>query len=354
MKRVLILSVLCIATILLAGSLLAWGQNPQAPPPDSPYAQPKPASGAVGTPATAPSGKPVPSPNDAVTDQTGTQSTAATFTDSEPLIGVGDLIHVTVMGAPEFDQDLRVGANGDASVALVGAVHLAGLTPDAAAQTLRKRLMDGGFFSDPQVTVLEKEYATQGVSVLGEVQKPGVYPIVGPRNLFDVLSLAGGTTAKAGQVVSITHRKLPNKLETVTLSNDPSKNLDANVQVLPGDTVVVSKAGIVYVVGDVHHPTGVLMDNGGTITVLQAVAMAEGVNNTAALNKSKVIRKTSEGQKEIPIELKKIMSAKTPDVNLVAGDIVFIPSSAAKSAAARSLDAAVRLATGVVAYRAVY
>ncbi|HYL94194.1 MAG TPA: polysaccharide export protein, partial [Terriglobales bacterium] len=94
--------------------------------------------------------------------------------------------------------------------------------------------------------------------------------------------------------------------------------------------------------------------NGGTITVLQAVAMAEGVNNTAALNKSKVIRKTSEGQKEIPIELKKIMSAKTPDVNLVAGDIVFIPSSAAKSAAARSLDAAVRLATGVVAYRAVY
>ncbi|HKC70185.1 MAG TPA: hypothetical protein VKB60_01120, partial [Terriglobales bacterium] len=125
-------------------------------------------------------------------------------------------------------------------------------------------------------------------------------------------------------------------------------------QVLPGDTVVVSKAGIVYVVGDVHHPTGVIMDNGGTLTVLQAVAMAEGVNNTAALNKSKVIRKTSDGQKEIPIELKKIMSAKTPDVNLVAGDIVFIPSSAAKSAAARSLDAAVRLATGVVAYRAVY
>ncbi|HKC72392.1 MAG TPA: polysaccharide biosynthesis/export family protein, partial [Terriglobales bacterium] len=288
MKRVVVLSVVCLATIALTGGLLAWGQNPQAPTQESPYAQPKPASGATGAAATAPSAKPAPSPADTVTDQTGTQSKSTTFTDSEPLIGVGDLVHISVMGAPEFDQDLRVGANGDASVALVGAVHLAGLTPDAAAQTLRKRLMDGGFFSDPQVTVLEKEYATQGVSVLGEVQKPGVYPIVGPRNLFDVLSLAGGTTAKAGQVVSITHRKLPTKLETVTLSNDPSKNLDANVQVLPGDTVVVSKAGIVYVVGDVHHPTGVLMDNGGTITVLQAVAMAEGVNNTAALNKSKV------------------------------------------------------------------
>ncbi len=354
MKRVVIPSVLCIATILLAGGLLAWGQNPQAPPPESPYAQPKPASGANGTTATAPSSKPAPSPADAVTDQTGAQSTAATFTDSEPLIGAGDLIHVSVMGAPEFDQDLRVGANGDAYVALVGAVHLAGLNPDAAAQTLRKRLMDGGFFSDPQVTVLEKEYATQGVSVLGEVQKPGVYPIVGPRNLFDVLSLAGGTTPKAGQVVSITHRKLPNKLETVNLSNDPSKNLDANVKILPGDTVVVSKAGIVYVVGDVRRPTGVIMDNGGTITVLQAVAMAEGANGTAALNKSKVIRKTPEGQKEIPISLKKILAAKSPDVTLVAGDIVFVPSSAAKSAAARSLDAAVHLATTVVAYRAVY
>jgi polysaccharide export outer membrane protein len=355
MKRVVILSVICLATIALTGGLLAWGQTSQSQEQQNRYSQPKPASNNSSSTATAPSNKPAGPPADAAAAlKEGTASSSPSFTDSEPLIGVGDLVHISVMGAPEFDQDLRVGANGDASVALVGAVHLAGLTPDAAAQTLRKRLMDGGFFSDPQVTVLEKEYATQGVSVLGEVQKPGVYPIVGPRNLFDVLSLAGGTTAKAGQVVSITHRKLPTKLETVTLSNDPSKNLDANVQVLPGDTVVVSKAGIVYVVGDVHHPTGVIMDNGGTLTVLQAVAMAEGVNNTAALNKSKVIRKTSEGQKEIPIELKKIMSAKTPDVNLVAGDIVFIPSSAAKSAAARSLDAAVRLATGVVAYRAVY
>ena len=66
--------------------------------------------------------------------------------------------------------------------------------------------MDGGYFADPQVSVFEKEFATQGVSVLGEVQKPGVYQVTGPRRLFDVLSLAGGTSPKAGQVVTISSR----------------------------------------------------------------------------------------------------------------------------------------------------
>lgn len=350
MKRFAVLIGLCISMICLTGNQPAWGQN-SSTAQESPYAQPK--SNTSGSTATTPATNPA-QPDAAPGNLPAVSPEAPAPGDVEPLIGIGDLLKIGVMGAPDFDQELRVGANGDAYVALVGAVHLAGLDPEQAAQLLRKKLIDGRFFSDPQVTVLEKEYATQGVSVLGEVQKPGVYPIVGPRHLFDVISLAGGTTPKAGEVVSITHRNLPNKLETVTLSNNPEKNLAANVKILPGDTVVVSKAGIVYVVGDVRRPTGVVMDNGGTITVLQAIAMAEGVNGTAALNKSKVIRKTSEGQKEIAIELKKILAAKSPDVKLVAGDIVFVPSSAAKSAAARSLDAAVRLATSVVAYRAVY
>lgn len=353
MKRVTILVGLFLATILLVGSIAAWAQTPQTSAPQS-YAQPKAAGNTSGNMATTPQAKtPPPSPATANMPQIA-PSTPAAPGDLEPLIGVGDLLRISVMGAPDFDQELRVGANGDAYVALIGAVHLAGLSPEGAAQLLRQRLVDGGFFSDPQVTVLEKEYATQGVSVLGEVQKPGVYPIVGPRHLFDVLSLAGGVTPKAGQQVSITHRREPSKLETVKLSNDPNKNLLANVQIYPGDTVVVSKAGIVYVVGDVHLPTGVIMDNGGTLTVLQAVAMAQGVNNTAALNKSKIIRKTPQGQTEIPIQLKKILAAKKPDVSLQADDILFIPSSAAKSIAARSLTAAIGLASTVVAYRTVY
>lgn len=317
--------------------------------PQSTYAQPKTAnSGSTASPSSATPDTPssptnLPKPVDADNAQS-----------TEPAVGVGDLLKITVMGAPDYDQELRVGGSGDVNLALVGPVHVAGLSPDQAAGVIRERLMQGGFFSDPQVNVFEKEFATQGVSVLGEVQKPGIYPIVGPRHLFDVLSMAGGTTPKAGQLVSITHRKEPGKSETVSLSNDLQKNLTANVAVLPGDTIVVSKAGIVYVVGDVRTPTGVILDNGGNLTVLQAIAMAQGPNSSAALNKSRIIRKTPEGQKEIQIALKKILAAKSPDVKLQAEDIVFVPSSAAKSAAMRGIGAAVQLATNVVAYRTIY
>lgn len=328
--------------------VLGWAQQT---PPQNTYAQPaqqnQASEHADGTHAK--------SSNLRISDGTvSSEQSASATAPMDTLIGPGDLLSVGVLGAPDYSQEIRVTGSGDAVLALVGAVHVAGLTTEQAQELLRKKLMDGGFFTDPQVTVLEKEYATQGISVLGEVQKPGIYPIMGPRRLFDVMSMAGGTTAKAGEVVTITHRKQPNKLETVHLSNNPQDNITANVSIFPGDTIVVSKAGIVYVVGDVRTPTGVIMDNGGTLTVLQAVAMAQGANSTAALNKSKIIRKTPQGQKEIPIQLKKILASKSPDVQLQAEDIVFIPNSAAKSVFNRGIGAAVGLASTVVAYRTVY
>jgi polysaccharide export outer membrane protein len=236
----------------------------------------------------------------------------------------------------------------------VGKVHVAGQTPEEAQALVRKRLIDGAYFADPQVSVLEKEFATQGVSVLGEVQKPGVYPITGPRRLFDVLSLAGGTTPKAGQVVTISSRDKIKTLQLVNFSSDPQKNMAANVDIVPGDTVVVSKAGVVYVVGDVRHPMGVIMENGGHITILQALATAEGANSTAALKNAKIVRKGESGPTEVLVDIKKIMQAKAPDVTLQAEDVVFIPSSAAKNVGVKTLQSIVSIATGVATYRAVY
>jgi polysaccharide biosynthesis/export protein len=269
-------------------------------------------------------------------------------------IGIGDLLKIGVLGAPDYDQEVRVASNGNIGLALVGQVHVAGLSTEQAQESIRKRLMDGGYFADPQVSVFEKDYATQGVSVLGEVQKPGVYSITGPRRLFDVLSLAGGTTPKSGQVVTIANRDSTKPMRTVDLSSDPQKNMEANVDIHPGDTVVVSKAGVVYVVGDVKRPMGVLMDNTGRITILQALATAEGANSTAALGKAKIVRKSASGPTEVPVDLKKIMQAKAPDVTLQAEDIVFVPTSAAKSAGTRTLQSIVSIATGVVTYRAIY
>ena len=210
-------------------------------------------------------------------------------------IGGGDLLKVSVFGAPESDQEVRVDQEGNISLNFIGSVHVAGLTTSQAQDLIAKKLVAGGFFTQPQVSVFAKEYATQGVSVLGEVQHPGVYPLVGARRLFDVLSLAGGTSQKAGKMVSITHRDRPETPLSLMLSNDPNESAKSNVEIFAGDTIVVSKAGVVYIVGDVKRPSGVTMDNGSDMTVLQAIAMAEGTNPTAALNKAKLIRRAQGG-----------------------------------------------------------
>jgi polysaccharide export outer membrane protein len=99
---------------------------------------------------------------------------------------------------------------------------------------------------------------------------------------------------------------------------------------------------------------GVIMENGGRITVLQALATAEGANSTAALKNAKIVRKGENGPTEVPVDIKKIMQAKAPDMTLQAEDVVFIPSSTAKNVGVRTLQSIVSIATGVATYRAVY
>jgi polysaccharide biosynthesis/export protein len=338
---------LLLIAVLLSAASLVWGQN--TTPANK--AQTSPAKTAQPVPVTTAAPAPTKAATSATSAPASNVADSSSTASGEILIGAGDLLKVGVIGAADFDQEVRVASNGDAGLALIGNVHLAGLTPDQASQLIRKRLLEGKYFADPQVTVFEKEYATQGVAVLGEVQKPGVYPLIGPHRLFDVLSQAGGTTVKAGEMVTITRQNQPQSPQVVTMSPDPNKNNEANVEMRPGDTVVVSKAGIVYVVGDVHKPSGFVMESHG-MTVLQAIAMAEGPSNTAALNNAKIIRPSATGQPaEIHLELKKMLQAKAPDVRLQAEDIVFVPGSTAKKAGATTLDTIMRVATGVAVYR---
>lgn len=266
-------------------------------------------------------------------------------------LGSGDLLYVTVYGVPELAQELRVGNDGDVSMALVGSVHIAGLTAEEAQAAMEKRLMDGGFLRNPHVSVLVKEYATQGASVMGEVVRPGVYPVLGARRLFDVVAAAGGLTPRAGKIVTITHRDHPHDPINVEMSNDPAKSAQSNVPVRPGDTVVVTKAGLVYVVGEVGRPSGLVMENNETMTVLQAIALAQGTTSMAALDRSKLIRKTPKGPVEIPIPLRKILAAKAPDVGLQPDDIVFVPGSPGKGFTRRGVEAIIAITTGLAVYR---
>jgi polysaccharide export outer membrane protein len=266
------------------------------------------------------------------------------------LVGAGDLLEISVYGAPDFDKkEVRVSGTGDIGLPLIGPVHVAGKTVQEVQNLIAQKLVQGEFFVNPQVSVFAKEYATQGVTVLGEVLKPGVYPVLGSRRLFDAISLAGGLTPKAGNVVTVTRRDDPSHPEKVILTGATQASTQGNVDVLPGDTVVVSKAGLVYVVGDVKLPGGFVMEN-GKMTILQAVAMAQGANPTASLNKAKLIRTTATGQTETPLDLKNILASKAPDMPLQAEDVLFVPNSTGKTAGRSGLTTILSTLSGIAIY----
>src|SRR6266481_824638 len=267
------------------------------------------------------------------------------------LIGAGDLLEVSLYGMPDFKTDVRVNSGGEISLPMLGTVAVGGLSVEEAEMLIERKLRQKGLFNDPHVTVFEKEYATQGISVLGEVQKPGIYPLLGSRNLYDAISVAGGTTPKAGRYVLITRRNDPQHPVRVLLLTGAAESMENNVTVDPGDTIVVSKAGVVYVVGEVRQPGGFVMENGNDITVLKAIALAQGTNPNAALNAARLIRKTPEGPKDVPLPLKKILAAKAPDLQLQPDDVVFVPGSAGKSAAKRGAEAILSVATGMAVWR---
>ncbi len=121
-------------------------------------------------------------------------------------------------------------------------------------------------------------------------------------------------------------------------------NTNSNVMLHQGDMISVARAGVVYVVGEVAQPSGILMAESTEYTALKALAMAHGPTKLATLNKAMIVRRTPDGIKSIPVPLKKIMSSKTPDIAMQRDDILVVPNSLAKTAGYRGLDAAVSLA----------
>jgi polysaccharide export outer membrane protein len=254
------------------------------------------------------------------------------------------LLDVSVYNVPELSTKSRLGSNGDVYLPLIDYVHLAGLTVEEAQALIEKRLSDGGFVKNPHVSLNVDQSASQGISLLGEVARPGVYPVIGEPRLLDLVSAAGGFTPSAGQSITVTHRNQSDKPVTVPRSRKLSDDPVSNIPVSPGDTILVHKADVVYVVGEVGRPSGFLMDS-DSLTVLKAIALAGGTTRTAKLNGARIIRKGPNGMTETPVELKKMLQAKVVDMPLRADDILFVPSSVKKMVMTRTADAAVQAAT---------
>lgn len=263
-------------------------------------------------------------------------------------IAPGDLLDVSVFDTPELTQQVRVGADGGVQLALIGSATVGGLTAQQAAETIARALRDGHFLLRPQVNVVIKEYASQGVSVLGEVQRPGVYQVLGPRTLLDVLSMAGGLTNTADTRITVERRGGNRAKFTVKLKNDDVHTSIANdVQIYPGDLVMVARAGVVYILGDVNRPGGFVMQDNGHITLLQALAQAGGPSPTASMNKAVLLHKTGDEYVSDKVPVGKIARGQLPDLELQANDVVFIPNSRLKRAlqTAQSVGAQIGSAT---------
>ncbi len=294
-------------------------------------------------------------------------------------LGPEDVIEVAVFEAPELGAVARISATGKVTLPLLGPVHVSGLTPRQFELVLEELLREKGYMHDPHATVSIREMRSHGVSVIGAVQKPGVYQLQGSKTLIEVLSLASGLAEDAGDTVLVARGAsvpapspsvetpdtpegraavLPGGLqETKVLSVDLRQLLYSgeaalNVTIFPGDIVKVSQAGIVYVVGDVKKPGGFTLKNNESITVLQAIALAEGMNRTAAQTRARIIRTDADGKRhELPLNLARLLRGRSADPVLQPKDIVFVPSSTGKTAAYRGMESVLQIVTGVIVFR---
>jgi polysaccharide export outer membrane protein len=246
--------------------------------------------------------------------------------DATIRLGTGDLVEVSVYDVPEMDTKTRVSSTGDIYLPLIDYVHVDGLTVDEAEGIIEKRLQQGGYVKTPHVQLFVHEYASAGANVLGEVSKPGVYPVLGEQTLFSVISAAGGFTDRAGKSITITRRDQTASPITVPLALNPQDNPETNIAIYPGDTIMVRRADVVFVVGEVSRPSGLMMGDGGRLSVLQAIALAGGTTPTARMSGARIIRKGPNGLTELPVPLKNLMKAKADDIQLEANDILFVPS----------------------------
>ena len=266
-------------------------------------------------------------------------------------IGPGDFVEVWETHTPEFHSAVRVSAAGTVTLPMVNEVVVLGMDEQAAAHAIEKVLLAQGMLLHPQVTMLVTQYAGQDVSVLGEVARPGVYPYTVHHRLLDLISAASGLSSNAGRLVNVFHRSDPKTPNAVVL--DPGgtdTSVDHNPELNPGDTVQVSRAGLVYVIGDVVRPGGFAVDPAQGLTVVQALSLAWGPSANAAAGKALLIREQKDGRTMTTLNLRRMIHGQDPDQPIHDRDILFVPDSMAKNMWNRTMEAAIQSAVGVTIY----
>jgi len=290
---------------------------------------------------------------------TDRKTSAPSELSAPPLeIGSGDLLSVSMFDAPEFSGHFRVDQNGDVQLPLLAAVHVAGLTSDRAAKLIEDKYVEAEILTSEasRSTVFIDEYANQGITVTGEVKSPGIYPAFGVRMLNDVVTAAGGATEFASSNIILTHRA--DREHPVTIAYDPEgprRRSLPEVQVFPGDTIMVPRAGIVYVLGAVNKPGGFVLNGHDTMTTVKAMALAGGTSRAPSLNNTQLVRNEEDGRRiMVRVPLDHVLKGTASDLSLRDGDILYVPTSTRKIVTQQAIVAALAVGTAIAIYKVAY
>ena len=287
------------------------------------------------------------------------------------VIGPEDLLKIDVFQVPELSNlGARVANDGTITVPLLGTVEASGLTAKQLADALQDKWGEK-YLQSPQVTVFVQDYHAKPVSVVGAVEKPGLYYLAGPRTLIEMISMAGGlakrSSAPAGRTVFVTRshggfKDLPRTDGMNVISPDKveidlhklfySERDALDISVQPLDIISVSRADVVYVGGrGVTKPGGFILEDRDSVTVMQAIALAGGLSPDARIHDARIIRTEQDGsRKMIPVELGKIQLGKSPDPILGANDFLFVPNNSERAALKKGAEAIVQTLSGMLIF----
>jgi polysaccharide biosynthesis/export protein len=311
------------------------------------------------------------------------------------VIGNGDLLAVQVFDVPELSREIRVSQSGTIGLPLVRVrLHVSGLTELQAELKIAEVLEADGLVSHAEVSVAVKEKKSKPITVVGAVMHPMVYQAERQITLLEILAEAGGIAGDASDSVIVTRAESDPSDDTSTppkitpedaaptpvalasaaasasdaqsvpppLSSTITVNLNEiletgntsnNIALMPGDIVTVPHAGVVYALGAVNRPGGFAVSNDrGQLTTLKLLSLAGGLDRTAKSDRAVIVRKDATGQqREVEVDLKRVMKFESEDVRLQSSDILYVPKSGVKQALIRTGELSLAVGTGVVIYR---
>lgn len=239
--------------------------------------------------------------------------------ESDILLGAGDVLKISVFEQPDLSLEVRVSESGAITYPLIGEVQVGGQTPAQAERKIAGLLESGGFLKNPHVNIIVAQLQSQQASVLGQVNRPGRYPLDSAKSLADVLALAGGVGPEGGDWITIVHKgDGTNQREVIDLASMMRNgDLAKNITVSGGDIVYVERAPKFYIYGEVQRPSQYRLEH--NTTVIQALAMGGGLSLRGTEKGMKIKRRDSSGSIQV-------LDAKHDDL-LQPDDVVYVKES---------------------------